>query len=51
MVWLTQTRSHPALGHVWVIGRGAQYRSELVAWIGSKGTVVRFTAILHRPPG
>jgi hypothetical protein len=51
MVWLTQTRSHPALGHVWVIGRGTQYRSELVAWVGSKGTVDRFTAILQRPPG
>ncbi len=51
MVWLTQTRGHPALGHVWVISRGAQYRSELVAWIDSKGTVVRFTATLERPPG
>ncbi len=50
MVWLTQIRSHPALGHVWVIGRGAQYRSELLAWVGSKGTVDRFTAILRRPP-
>lgn len=51
MVWLTQTRSHPALGHVWVIGRGAQYRSSLIAWVGSTGTVDRFTAILQRPPG
>jgi len=53
MVWLTQTRSHPALGHVWVIGRGTRYRSELVASVGSKGTVEvdRFTAILQRPPG
>ena len=51
MVWLTQTRSRPALGHVWVISRGAQYRSELVAWIGRRGTVVRFTASLERLPG
>lgn len=51
MVWLTQTRGHPAGGHVWVIGRGTQYRSELVAWVGSKGTIDRFTAILQRPPG
>ncbi|MGZ4335607.1 MAG: hypothetical protein ACXVRJ_15220 [Gaiellaceae bacterium] len=51
MVWLTQTRSRPALGHVWVIGRGSQYGSELIAWVGSTGTVDRFTATLKRPPG
>jgi hypothetical protein len=50
MVWLTQTRSSPTLGHMWVIGRGSQYRSKLVAWVGPKGTVGRFTALLQRPP-
>lgn len=49
-VWLTQTRSHPALGHVWVIGRGTQYRSTLVAWVGSKGIIERLSANLQRPP-
>ena len=51
MVWLTQTRSRPALGRIWLIGSGAQERSELFAWIGPKGTVVRFTASIRRPPG
>jgi len=50
MVWLTQTRGSPTLGHMWVIGRGSQYRSKLVARVGSKGTVDRFTALLQRPP-
>lgn len=51
MVWITQTRMRPALGRVWLISRGAQGRSELFAWIGPKGTVVRFTASIERPPG
>ena len=50
MVWITQTRSRPVGGRIWVIGRGAQYRSELVALVGSKHTVVGFAASLKRPP-
>jgi hypothetical protein len=50
MVWTTQTRSHPVGGRIYVIGTGAQYRAELVAFTGSNGAVAGFTATLRRPP-
>jgi len=50
MAWL-QPGARRLDAHNWRLATGAQYRSELVAWIGSKGTVVRFTATLERPPG
>jgi hypothetical protein len=50
MIWLTQTKSNPVGGRIYVIGKGAQYRSQLIAVIGSKGTVGRFVATLARPP-
>jgi hypothetical protein len=50
MVWTTQTRSRPVGGRIYVIGRGAQYRAELVAFTGSNGAVAGFTATLRRPP-
>jgi hypothetical protein len=50
MIWRTQTKSNPVGGRIYVIGKGAQYRSQLIAVIGSKGTVGSFVATLARPP-
>jgi hypothetical protein len=50
MIWFTQTKSNPVGGRIYVIGKGAPYRSQLIAVIGSKGTVGSFVATLARPP-
>jgi hypothetical protein len=50
MIWTTQTRSRPVGGRVYVIGRGTQYRAELVAFTTPNGAVAGFTATLQRPP-
>jgi hypothetical protein len=49
MIWRTQTKSNPG-GRIYVIGKGAQYRSQLIAVIGSKERVGSFVATLARPP-